>query len=70
MIGIAVLVVVLNQVFTLDSISSGSDVDVAPGSTGDAIMGLLTTFGPLLGLTAAVVAFGLLIAFLSDSGGF
>jgi hypothetical protein len=46
------------------------DVDVAPGSTGDAIMGLLTTFGPLLGLTAAVVAFGLLIAFLSDSGGF
>jgi len=46
------------------------NVDVASGSTGDAIMGLLTTFGPLLGLTAAIVAFGLLIAFFTDSGGF
>jgi hypothetical protein len=46
------------------------DVDVTAGSTGEAVQGLLTTFGPLLGLAAAVVAFGLLIAFFTDSGGF
>lgn len=46
------------------------DVDVADGSTGEAIMGLLTTFNPLLGLAAAVVGFGLLIAFFADPGGF
>jgi hypothetical protein len=46
------------------------DVDVAAGSTGESILGLLTTFDPLIGLAAAVVAFGLLIAFFTDSGGF
>lgn len=46
------------------------DVDVTAGSTGEAVQGLLTTFSPLLGLAAAVVAFGLLIAFFADSGGF
>ena len=46
------------------------DVDVTAGSTGDDILGLLTTLDPLIGLAAAVVAFGLLIAFFTDSGGF
>jgi hypothetical protein len=46
------------------------DVDVAADSTGEAILGLLTTFDPLLGLAAAVAGFGLLIAFFTDSGGF
>ena len=46
------------------------DVDVTAGSTGDDILGLLTTLDPLIGLAAAVVAFGLLIAFFTDRGGF
>jgi len=46
------------------------DVDVTAGSTGDDILGLLTTLDPLIGLAAAVVAFGLLVAFFTDSGGF
>jgi len=46
------------------------DVEVAAGSTGESILGLLTTLDPLIGLAAAVVAFGLLVAFFTDSGGF
>lgn len=46
------------------------DVDVAAGSTGETIQGLLTTFGPLIGLAAAVCGFGLLLVFFTDSGGF
>ena len=46
------------------------DVDVAADSTGADILGLLTVFDPLIGLAAAVVAFGLLVVYFSDSGGF
>jgi hypothetical protein len=46
------------------------DVDVAAGSTGETILSLLTVFDPLLGLAAVIVAFGLLLAFFTDSGGF
>lgn len=46
------------------------DVDVAAGSTGESILQLLSPFGTLIGLAAVVVAFGLLIALFTDSGGF
>lgn len=44
------------------------DVQVADGSTGDTILGLLTTFDPLIGLAVVVVTFGLLLTYFSDSG--
>lgn len=46
------------------------DVDVTAGSTGETVLDLLTIFDPLIGLAAAVAAFGLLIVFFTDSGGF
>ena len=46
------------------------DVDVAADSTGDTVLSLLTTLDPVIGLAAAVAAFGLLLAFFTDSGGF
>jgi len=46
------------------------DVNVAAGSTGDDILGLLSTFDPLIGVAAAIVAFGLLLVLFTDSGGF
>lgn len=46
------------------------DVDVAADSTGATIEGLLTTVDPVIGLAAAIVGFGLLLALFTDSGGF
>lgn len=46
------------------------DVEVAAGTTGASILGLLSPFGGMIGLAAVLVAFGLLIAFFADSGGF
>lgn len=46
------------------------NVNVAAGSTGQTVMGLLSPFGTLIGLSAAVVAFGLLINLFTDNGGF
>jgi len=44
------------------------DVQVSAGSTGDDILGLLTIFDPLLGVAFAIVAFGLLLTYFSNSG--
>lgn len=44
------------------------DVDVPTGSTGESILGLLAVFDPLLGLAVVIVAFGLLLAYFTDSG--
>jgi hypothetical protein len=44
------------------------DVDVSDGSTGESIRELLAVFDPLIGLAAAIVGFGLLLVFFTDSG--
>jgi ABC-type sulfate transport system permease subunit len=66
MIGLAVLVVVLNQVFTLDSISNGSgpfqDVITSLESTGAAALSLLVIGLLVLGANRVMGFFG--------SGGF
>jgi len=46
------------------------DIDVSAGTTGDSIMQLLSPFGTIIGLAAVVVAFGLLIALITDSQSF
>ena len=46
------------------------DVEIAAGTTGASILNILSPFGGLIGLAAVLVAFGLLIAMFTDSGGF
>jgi hypothetical protein len=44
------------------------DVQVSAGSTGDTVLDLLTIVDPLLGVAFAIVAFGLLLTYFSNSG--
>ena len=46
------------------------DIDVSGDETGETALTLLSSVDLLIGLAFAIVAFGLLIAFFTDSGGF
>jgi len=65
-----------NSIWTVVALGTGAvfvplvlDVDVADGSTGETIMGLLSAVGPLIGLAFAVAVFGLLITLFMGGGG-
>jgi len=44
------------------------DVDVSGDATGDAILSLLSSVGPLVSLAFVVACLGLLVAYFTDSG--
>lgn len=64
-----------NSIWAVAAVGTGAvmtplilDVDVAAGSTGETIMGLISPLGSLLGVAFAVVCFGLLTAFFMGGG--
>jgi hypothetical protein len=64
-----------NSIWTVVAVGTGAaftplvlDVDVAPGSTTETIMGLVSSVGSLVGVAFAVVCFGLLIAIFMGGG--
>jgi len=44
------------------------DVDVSGDATGEAVLSLLSSVGPLVALAFVVGCFGLLVAYFTDSG--